>query len=183
MNDVRSVDGGRAYMIRHSQGDQWDLFLLMPMSGFGDRDDVDAELERSLDPLVAWREEVFVCGPPIESVDRAFDGAGLFHVEMFLAIPGKRKALLEERWMENDYLERVGRPTNLVFSRIAGAAWDLYTIGFYRDLTHFAEPADVSEEEEEKAAVKAGFEASNRIGTYLRTLIQSHHDTLAVPVH
>lgn len=84
--------------------------------------------------------------------------------------------------MENDYLGRVGRPTNLVFFRIAGAAWDRYTIGFYTDWVHFAEPADVSEEEEDRAAVEAGFEASNRIGTYLRTLIQSHHDTLSVPV-
>ena len=32
------------------------------------------------------------------------------------------------------------------------------------------------------AARAAGFEGDDRIGPYLRSLIQSHHDTLATPV-
>jgi len=32
------------------------------------------------------------------------------------------------------------------------------------------------------AARNAGFEGDDRIGPYLRSLIQSHHDTLATPV-
>ena len=66
---------------------------------------------------------------------------------------------------------------------LARRAWDIFTIGCYRDLKHFAESADISEEKEEAAARHAGFEAANRIGTYLRTLIYQHHDTLAVAVN
>jgi hypothetical protein len=71
---------------------------------------------------------------------------------------------------------------NLVFARVAGAGWDAFTIGFYRDLHHFAEDSDLSDDALEEAARAAGFEARNRIGTYLRTLIDSHHDTLATLV-
>ena len=45
-----------------------------------------------------------------------------------------------------------------------------------------AESAGIAETEQEAAAKAAGFEAANRIGPYLRTLINSHHDTLAVSV-
>lgn len=105
------VDGAGSYLIRHSQGDQWDLFMLSPMSSLGDRDHVDTEFEESLDPLVAWREEVFVCGPPIESVDRAFDGAGLLHVEMFLAIPESgRLSSRSDGWRTTTSGASGGRP-------------------------------------------------------------------------
>ena len=71
-----------------------------------------------------------------------------------------------------------------------GAQWDLMPIfpmgdfeRFYaRDLQHFAERSDLTPEQADEAARAAGFEASNRIGTYLRTLIDYHHDTLAVTV-
>jgi hypothetical protein len=61
-------------------------------------------------------------------------------------------------------------------------AWDMFTIGAYRDLRHYAESAGISEADQDAAAKAAGFEAANRIGPYLRTLIRSHHDTLAVSV-
>jgi hypothetical protein len=84
--------------------------------------------------------------------------------------------------MENAYLKTLGRPQNLIFIRDQGAAWDLFTIGFYRDLKHYAESADISEAAQEAAARAAGFEGATRIGPYLRTLISSHHDTLAVAI-
>ena len=61
---------------------------------------------------------------------------------------------------------------------ITGAAWDSFTIGFYRDLQHYAEPSKVSAEEEDRAAKAAGFESRNHIGSYLRQFLSGHHDTL-----
>jgi hypothetical protein len=63
--------------------------------------------------------------------------------------------------------------------RESGAAWDLFTVGFYRDLKHYAESADISESLQEEAARAAGFESTRAIGPYLRSLIRLHHDTLA----
>ena len=84
--------------------------------------------------------------------------------------------------MENRYYALTLRRGNLIYTRLAGAAWDVFTVGFYRDMAHFAEDPPVSEEEAEAAAIEAGFEARNRIGTHLRTLIDSPHDTLATAV-
>lgn len=182
------------FMMRHSQGDQWDLLLIFPMESFeryyapqrvtrriqaaGDFPTPDAH-DRALGPLIAWREDVFVIGPSIETVAAALNGGSYYHVEMFVALPGKRPDLRREREMENTYLRILGRPQNLIFDRVAGAAWDLYTVGVYRDIKHFADSADIPPEREDAAARAAGFDGAERIGTYLRTLIDSHHDTLA----
>jgi hypothetical protein len=84
--------------------------------------------------------------------------------------------------MENEYLRYLKQPTNLIFVRDQGAAWDCFTIGFYRDLQHYAESAKTTPDDAEKAAKAAGFESAKAIGPYLRTLIALHHDTLAVAV-
>jgi hypothetical protein len=186
-------------MMRHSQGDQWDLLLLYPMGSFSDHFSVertahreraeaesemsDAEFERAVNELVSWREDLFVSGPPIEEVQWAFAENAYYHVEMFIALPGKRDALLEERRMENAYLKGIERPLNLIFTRVAGAAWDLYTIGFYKDVQHWAAVADVPYDRREASARAAGFDGADRIGTYMRTLIHLHHDTLATAVN
>lgn len=187
------------YGMRHSQGDQWDLMLLFHAGdGFADSfsdatvsrqaeawsaaGETDAEFEARLLPHVAWREELWVWGPATERVAERFADAGYFHVEVFLALPGKRGELLRQRAMENVYLEGIGREPNLVFERAAGAAWDSYTIGLYRDLKHFAESADIPAQVEDRAAEAAGFASSSTIGTYLRSLIASHHDTLATRI-
>ncbi len=92
------------------------------------------------------------------------------------------RGLYRQREMENAYLERLNLPQNLIFVRDAGAAWDLFTIGAYRDLKHYAESADVPEAKQEEAAKAAGFDGVKAIGPYLRTLIALHHDTLAVAI-
>lgn len=84
--------------------------------------------------------------------------------------------------MENDYLQRVGRQQNLIFSRAGGAAWDSYTLGFYRDLQQYAESSVIPADAEQEAALAAGFEGADKIGSYMRTLIQMHRDTLAVAI-
>ena len=89
--------------------------------------------------------------------------------------------LLEEREMENDYLINIDRKPNLIFTRLFGPRWDQFTIGGYQDMHDFAGPP-VSLEEEDKAAKDAGFEGVNYIGSYLRSLISNHNDTLAKKV-
>jgi len=169
---------GRGLRLRHSQGDQWDLMVLAPVAGY-------AELGRAAplaEPgLVAWQEDELVRGPELGRLE-GFAGAGLFHVEMFVALAGRRDDLLREREMENTYLAALGRPRNAIFVRELGAAWDAFTIGAYRSWKHFAERDDISAERSAAAARAAGFEGDDRIGPYLRSLIQSHHDTLATPV-
>ena len=79
-------------------------------------------------------------------------------------------------------MKALGRPQNLIFVRDQGGSWDLFTIGFYRDLKHYAESADIPETAQDAAARAAGFESAGRIGPFLRTLISTHHDTLAVAI-
>ena len=176
--------------IRHSQGDHWDLLILIPMKSYDEyynpgriaRRKSQRDSLRKLDELIAWQEDVFVYGPPIDEVRKTFASSAFFHVEMFHSLAGKQSELFKEREMENAYLKTLKRPENFIFVRDQGAAWDLFTIGAYRDLKHFAESAGIPESDQEAAAKAAGFEAANRIGPYLRTLISSHHDTLAVSV-
>ncbi|MCZ6819885.1 MAG: hypothetical protein O7G31_10405, partial [Calditrichaeota bacterium] len=175
---------------------QWDLLLLFPMESYHDyyspgriesremaAQKIQADFEQKFKEYVAWHEEVFVFGASLNEVKKAFAGMRFFHVEMFIALPGKHEELYKQRQMENIYLEKLARPQNLIFTHDQGAAWDIFTIGCYRDLKHFAESVDIPEDKEEEAARRAGFEAANRIGTYLRTLIHQHHDTLAVAVN
>jgi len=187
----RNAGDEQPLMMRHSQGDRWDLLLLIPMKSYADyyspervtkRNQSLQETQDKLDGLIAWQEDVFVYGPSLVEVQKAFASSTFFHVEMFDALAGKQSELFKEREMENAYLKALKRPENLIFVRDQGAAWDLFTVGTYRDLKHFAESAGIPEADQEAAAKAAGFPAANRIGPYLRTLISSHHDTLAVSV-
>jgi hypothetical protein len=145
------------------------------------REAARAEVGRLADDT-AWTEDVFVTGPPLETVREQLSAAGFFHVEMFEALPGKLSDLYRQREMENAYLKALALPQNLIFARDAGAAWDLFTIGAYRDLKHYAANSDAPEAKQEEAARAAGFDGVNRIGPYLRTLIALHHDTLATAI-
>ena len=189
--EYKNAGDEQPLMMRHSQGDHWDLLLLIPMKNYADyyspervskREQIRKENQDKLDALIAWQEDVFVYGPPLTELQKAFASSAFFHVEMFDALAGKQSELFKEREMENAYLKALKRPENLIFVRDQGASWDLFTIGTYRDLKHFAESAGIAETDQDAAAKAAGFEAANRIGPYLRTLISSHHDTLAVSV-
>lgn len=182
-----------ARWMRHSQGDRWDLMLLLPMGSYSDyytpvrvakrRDAAanDPDVAK-FSEAIAWREDLFVYGACAEQLNKMWDDVGFFHVEIFQALPGKQNELVKERQMENAYLAKLNQPTNLIFTRDQGAAWDCFTIGFYRDLQHYAESAKTTPEDADKAAKAAGFESAKHIGPYLRTLIALHHDTLAVAI-
>jgi len=184
-----SADQNGPFVLRHSQGDHWDLIRITPIGNYTSYFAADAVTERnkqqqplrlSLAKRLAWREDVFMFGPQRSVFAQRFAAAGFFHIEMFKSLAGRSDALLEQRAMENNYLKRIGRQQNLIFRRDLGAAWDVMTIGFYKDLKDFAGSVDISPEDEDQAAKAAGFKAANRIGSYLRTLIDWHHDTLAV---
>jgi hypothetical protein len=140
------------------------------------------ECGQKLDACSAWREDILVLGPPLESVKKAFDGTAYYHIEIFIALPGKQEELFKEREMENTYQVATGRPENLIFVRDQGAAWDLFTLGCYRDLKHWAASADIPKEKRDLAARQAGFSDPDEIGPYLRTLIDLHRDTMGVAI-
>ncbi len=181
-------------LMRHSQGDQWDLLAVIPMGSWTDHHSSDvtarrkaahakhAQLIDEAQDLIAFYEDHFAYGPPWPVVVKAYATSELFHVEMFHAAPGKAHELLEQRHMENAYLAATGQTPNMIFRRAAGSDVDVFTIGFHENLQAFAKPADVTVEQKERAAKAAGFQGLADISFYLRSLISAHHDTLAVKV-
>jgi hypothetical protein len=184
--------------MRHTQGDFWDLFLLYPMEGMGQyyaperlariaqahtpSGRTGAELAREIDARVAWREDLFVQGPPHAEVKASWAEAGFYHVEMYEGLAGKREELVRERHMENAYATALGRHATKVFTRIAGSSADGYTLGFYQDLKAYANQPETTREQQEAAARAAGFRGADFIGPTLRTLILRHHDTMGVAI-
>ncbi len=179
--------------MRHSQGDHWDLMILFPLGSYADyyqpervtkrrQAEQAAKLDERFKDDIAWQEDLFVYGPPLPDLRKAFANGAYFHVEMFVALPGKFADLFKEREMENAYAKALKQPENIIFIRDQGAAWDIFTIGVFRDLKHYAESGDVSPKDQEAAAKVAGFEAPSQIGPYLRRFIREHHDTLAVAI-
>jgi len=178
------------FVMRHSQGDRWDLLLIYPMGSYGEYYSADrtakrrnAEAEstsRQIQQDIAWREDLFLYGPQLEALKTAFGNAGFYHIEMLHAFAGKQADLVKEREMESAYNQALGRPELFIFTRDAGAHFDVLSIDFYRDLKHYAESADIPAEKQQAAARAAGYAAPEQIGPFLRTIIADHHDTLAV---
>ena len=179
--------------MRHSQGDRWDLLILFPIGSYSEyyqpqrvakraQADASANLGEKFGQDIAWQEDVFVSGPSLDALRKAFAEGAFFHVEMFQALPGRFAELKQERVMENTYARGIKEPENFIFVRDQGAAWDIFTIGVFRDLKHYAQSADVPAKDQEAAAKAAGFDAPSQIGPYLRRFIALHHDTLAVAV-
>ncbi len=140
------------------------------------------EFAKKLDACSSWREDLFVLGPPLETVKKEFIGTAYYHVEICVALPGKQAELYKEREMENAYSVATGRPAAMIVVRDQGAVWDLYTLGCYRDLKHWASGPDLTKEERDLAARRAGFNSSDEIGPTLRTLIDMHRDTMGVAI-
>lgn len=181
-------------LMRHSQGDQWDILKIEPMESWAayystSRDrrhrnavKEHAELLSKGEKLVAFQEDHFAYGPPLAVIQEAHAQNDFYHIEMFRAAPGKASELLKQRRMENAYLESTGQTTNMIFRRAAGSDIDVFTIGYHESLEAFAAPSAASDEEKETAAKAAGFKDRGDISFYLRKLISGHHDTLAVKV-
>lgn len=193
----READAGRwqargeavPMVMRHSQGDHWDLLVLQPVGSFAGYFSAEAlarreaggagALRAALDEAVIFEEDLFASGPPRAQVEAAYRDNGFFHIEMFKALHDKHAELLHQRRIENDYLVAVGIPANLIWVGELGSDVDVFTIGFYPSIVEYAAPITVSGEAAEAAAKAAGFRGRSFIGTYLRELLASHHDTLA----
>ena len=184
----------RPLFMRHSQGDQWDLMVIVPMQSWttyhsqaatqkrNDAGAKHAELIAAGQNHFAFYEDHFAYGPPWPALEKAYASNSFFHIEMFEAAAGRAGDLLEQRRMENAYLEATRQTPNMIFQRAAGSDVDVFTIGFHRSFEAFAAPADVTIAEKEVAAKAAGFEGLADLSFYLRSLISGHHDTLATKV-
>lgn len=191
MNNYEAFGLEKPYMMRHSQGDQWDLFLIWPIESMGEYFDqksmanraeavfLDKPYDNIIYDYISHHEELFAEGPSLQEFKAMFENYDYYHVEMFVALANKRRELLKEREMENDYLIAIGRRPNLIFNKVAGSRWDNFSIGFYEDIKDYAASADIDPMLKEKAARDAGFEGADFIGSYLRRFINEHNDTLA----
>jgi hypothetical protein len=188
----------RPFWWRHTQGDQWDLMILYPMESYteyyskermkrriqaqADSPLPQQEFQKSFQECSSWHEDIFVKGPPLKIVEKAFQDTSFYHCEIFIALPGKHAELFKQREMENAYLLDTGKLQNLIFTRDLGAAWDLFTLGCYKDMNQWAASSDMPKEKRDAAAIKAGFEGADQIGPYMRTLILMHRDTIGVAI-
>ena len=168
--------GDEMVIMRHSQGDHWDLMLLSPAPdnpiqsrSYGDR--VDFQHDFLASSKSGWQQ-----------IKELAANAGLFHIEMFRAAKGQYDALLKQRFMENNYLVATQRKANVVFETVFGSDVDLFTVGFYTDMQQFAAEPALDESVFEEAADAAGFKSRSDIGFYLRRFLVGHQDTLATQV-
>ncbi len=172
------------YMMRHSQGDHWDLMLIWPVHSYQKLHSKEnyssiKNLFLELDADVNFLESTYMLGPNNEMLNRWYHDNKLYHIEMFVALPDKKNELLKERMMESDYLININRKPNLLFRKEQGGNWDAMTIGFYSSLKEFSTMVDIPLDIDNKAAIDAGFQGVGDIGFYLRSLLQRHNDTLA----
>jgi hypothetical protein len=186
------------YIVRHSQGDRWDLCVIYPSGSFTSyysaermrrRESAAAasgvtgeQFAKQFYDLVAWHEDVYVDGPPLARFRDYVKDLGLLHLEMFQALAGKRDQLIDERKMESAFNRARSRPEALLFTHEQGAAWDVITMDGFRNWRHYAESETIPPDVNDAAATKAGFANVDAVGPYLRSLIALHHDTLATPV-
>ena len=181
-------------MLRHSQGDAWDLMLMYPVKSYADYYSASAierrntpeqkAFKKKMDDLTVSEEVLFSYGEDLESVQAAYDANGVFHIEIFDALNGKKDELFQQRVMENVYAEAMGRDGNFIFLGDQGTDGDNFTIGYYPNIQAYAGVGlpVMTQEQKREAAIAAGFENETTIGTYLRELLHGHHDTIAVKV-
>ncbi len=185
--DLTFYNGSSPILMRHSQGNHWDLMVLTKLNPACEKQVPCQTMLESLDHAAANLvdfEHRFTARSDTswEMIREQNERAGLYHIEMFNAAAGKGEALLRQRHMENDYLAKTGQQTNVIFTVIMGSDVDAFTIGFHESLKTFAESPALPAEAFEKAARDAGFKNRADISFHLRELIVGHHDTLATKV-
>lgn len=192
---VMAVNGDEApIVVRHSQGDRWDLLVIYPIGSFttfysaermarrdaaGKASGVtNAAFQERLYQFIAWHEDVFVWGPPLAELRAYVQGKSVAHLEMLQAMAGQHDALTRQRHMESAFNVNRGRPRLLVFTHQEGAAWDVITLEAWSDWRQYGEAQMVAADVSEAAAKKAGFASADAVGVAMRSLINTHHDTL-----
>lgn len=122
----------KPYLLRHSQGDHWDLMLIYPIPGLSSYFSEESMLKRTASEtleksygenfhdLVSFQEEAVVEGPDQELFSQWFEEYGYFHIEIFTALAGKQQELLEQRKAENVFYEHINHRPNFIFTRVFG---------------------------------------------------------------
>ena len=105
-------------------------------------------------------------------------GKTLAHLEMMQAMAGQHDALTRQRHMESAFNVNRGRPRMLVFTHQEGAAWDVITLDAWTDWRQYGEAQMVAADVSDAAAKKAGFASADAVSVAMRSLINTHHDTL-----
>lgn len=183
--DWQVLPAGVPIMMRHSQGNHWDLMLLGKIAECETSEcqtTLDA-FEQAVDQLVDF-DLTFLASSSTswKELKAKNENTGLYHIEMFQAGAGKHAALMRQRVIENDFIKRIGQSPNEIFEVSIGSDFDIFTIGFYENLQVYATPANVTQEQTEAAAKAAGFKNRADVSFLLRELIVGHQDTLAVKV-
>ena len=166
---------GNMMIMRHSQGDHWDLMLMAPFSKLemhNYSEWVDFQHDFLVESDVSWKELL-----------EKDSESGLYHIEMFNAARGLHDELLQQRPMENIYYNETNRDGNVIFVTKFGSDVDNFTLGFYKDMIDFATDPVLTDKEFEAAALKAGFKSRSAIGLYLRRFLVGHNDTIATKVN
>ena len=94
MDSLMSQGAERPYLVRHSQGDHWDLLVIYPLgqkkllSISPERARLENETQVKIRPLLAWHEDLYVTGPSPDILAQFLGGQGLVHFEMMQALPG-----------------------------------------------------------------------------------------------
>ncbi|MFT7526634.1 MAG: hypothetical protein ACI9LY_001785 [Arenicella sp.] len=128
---------GEMIIMRHSQGDHWDLMLLSAASdGLPEQTSHQSKADFQHDFLAT-------CECDWKAVKQSSKGAALFHIKMFQAASGLYDKLLEQRNMENNYLVATQRNANLIFETKFGSDVDIFTLAIYKDLPSFATDPDL----------------------------------------
>jgi hypothetical protein len=176
LKDYRKAKRGQVLLMRHSQGDHWDVMLLEPAGADPGKLQDFGELADFQLSFLAQSET------SLRQIQASAESAGLFHIEMFHARAGKKAELIDQRVRENQYLERTGQVSNSVFVTQFGSDVDVFTLGFHSSMAALDRGPTVSDTKAEEIAKEAGFKNRADLGYYLRSLLVRHHDTLAVPV-
>ena len=136
----------KPYLMRHSQGDQWDLMFIYPIESMKSHFSKAAMQKRKRSKTLGKRygdefferisshQESIFAGPDKEQFKKWFEEFGFYHIEIFTALAGKQKGLLKQREMENVYYKELSRRENFIFTKVTGSTWDIFTIGFYKNL-------------------------------------------------
>ena len=130
--NYKNTTGEKPFIIRHSQGDHWDLMVIEYINNQSEYYSANGELSKIFTPeygnefydLISFHENLIVIGSNYDLVSDILESNNYFHVEMFVALAGKQKELLNQRIMENDYLSKIDRTENLIFTTVEGASWD-----------------------------------------------------------
>lgn len=178
-----SSSGGFSVVLRHAQGEDWDLLLIRHL---GEK----AVVERGApDPtlaerrtITAWHSDSYVLGPPLAEfrkqlgLDAIKTGAGaappdVFIISTFNAVPGHQpqlRAALEQPAPGDTSTGSV------ILTHLEGAPWHLLAISRYASWQDFAKAMS--------AASGAPAQQTGQKPSGLRQHMSSHSDSLAVPL-